>query len=240
MLILAAISALIGIGMAWVFGKTSNRSAIRRTANLMQAHLLELRLYADEPLLVWRAFRKLMAVNIRFTGLMLRPTLILALPTMLLIVQLDAFYGRTPLPLDEAAIVTAQMKHPIGETPILSAPNEVIVETPALRVTAVRQVSWRIRPLRAVSGNLIVSLAGESLEKRIEAGQGRRYISERRGCLAGLLWRPAEKPLHSSYVDWIEVRYPAATVPLLGVEFHWLVWFALISLVSGVCWMAFI
>jgi hypothetical protein len=55
------------------------------------------------------------------------------------------------------------------------------------------------------------------------------YLSERRGSFANLLLRPTEAPLSDAEVDWIEVRYPAATVYGL----HWLIWFFAISAITA-------
>ncbi|HXI44141.1 MAG TPA: hypothetical protein VNH83_29425, partial [Bryobacteraceae bacterium] len=92
-----------------------------------------------------------------------------------------------------------------------------------------RQVSWRIRPLRDTSAKLELVTADRTIAKSISAGTGMHYISERRGSLASLLLRPTEPPLSDSELDWIEVRYPGASV--LGL--HWLIWFFAISAVTA-------
>ena len=56
-----------------------------------------------------------------------------------------------------------------------------------------------------------------------------RYLSERRGSLATLLLYPTEPPLSDGTIDWIEVRYPAATI----LHLHWLIWFFAISAVTA-------
>src|SRR5690242_10517225 len=77
---LALISAAAGIGMLWVFQKTSNQARIRAVKRRVQAHLLELRIYRDEPAVMWQAQKALLWSNLRYLGLMLRPALFLALP----------------------------------------------------------------------------------------------------------------------------------------------------------------
>src|SRR5687768_14707878 len=96
-LTLAPISLLTGLGMLWVFQRFSNQAGIRRAKNRLGAHLMELRLFVDEPALVWRAQRDLIAANVRYIGLMLQPALILTIPLGLLLVAMEPYYGRMPL-----------------------------------------------------------------------------------------------------------------------------------------------
>ena len=92
-----------------------------------------------------------------------------------------------------------------------------------------RQVSWRIRPLRATSADLQLIYADHAISKSVSAGAGVHYLSERRGSIANLLLRPTEAPLSDAEVAWIEVRYPAAAI----FSLHWLIWFFAISAVTA-------
>ena len=225
---LVPISILSGIGMLLVFRRTSDQAAVRRAKSLVTAHLLEFRLFMDEPRLILKAQRDLIVANARFLKLMLRPLLVLALPTALLLAAMEAFYGHAPLRVGDPAIVTVQVKH--DDTSLaLKAPEGIAVETPPVRVAADRQVSWRIRPLRATNAALELVRPDRAISKSISAGSGMHYLSERRGSLANLLLRPTETPLWDSEVDWIEVRYPAATI----LRLHWLIWFFAISAITA-------
>src|SRR5215831_15106979 len=179
---LLPISALLGVAMLWVFGRTSNQESIQRTKNRLKARMLEMRLFTDEPRLVWEAQKGLLLANLRFLGLTLRPALFLAIPMVLVFVQLEAFYGRTPLNVGQSAIVTMQMKEDLAaasSVPVLQAPDGILVESAPVRVLGERQVSWRIRPVRDVSGSLKFVLPSGTVEKQIEAGAGPRYVSDR-------------------------------------------------------------
>lgn len=223
---LIPISVLTGIGILLVFRRTSDQTAVRRAKSLVTAHLLEFRLFMDEPRLILRAQRDLILANLRFLKLMLWPVVVLALPMALLLAGMDAFYGRAPLVAGQPAIVTAQLRGTAAGTPLLlRAPAEIAVETPGVRVPAEHQVSWRIRPLRGTDAELELVREGRVFRKSIAAGEGMRYLSERRASLAGLLLHPAEPPLFDSEIDWIEVRYPGAHI----LHLHWLVWFFVIS-----------
>ena len=229
---LTLLAVLAGLGMLWTVRRFTDQAALRATKRRLRAHVYELRLFADEPVLLWRAQWRLLRDNLRYLGLMLRPALVLALPMLFLLMQLDCFYGRAPLPVGQAAVVTVQMKGTLG-LPELQAPAGIVVETPAVRVESERQLSWRVRPLREVSGRLRIVFPNGSFEKAIEAGQGPRYVSARRvSSLAELFAHAGEPRLPAGELAWIEVRYPWAGVRVWGLQFHWLVWFVLVALAA--------
>src|SRR5205823_6565042 len=134
---LILISLIAGPAMLWVFKKTSNPPKIRAVKRLLMAHLLEMRIYRDEPGVVVRAQGSLLLANLRYMGLMLLPAVWLAAPLTILLIHLEAFYGRAPLPLGREAIVTVAMRKPLNAgapAATLEAPPGINIETPAVRV----------------------------------------------------------------------------------------------------------
>jgi hypothetical protein len=236
---LALISAAAGVAMLWVFQKTSNQTAIRAVKRRVQAHLLELRIYRDEPGVMWQAQKSLLASNLRYMGLMLWPALIMGLPFAILLVHLEAFYGRAPLPVGAETIITMGVRGPAaGAVPVLDAPAEVAVETPAVRVLDQGQVSWGIRPRAAVSGVLRIRVDGGTVEKQIESGRPGnpepRFVAGRKvSSLWDSVWHPDEPRIAATGVDWVEIRYPDARVEWLGIRMHWLIWFIVVSMLAA-------
>lgn len=233
MITLIPIGILLGICMLRVFRLTSHQEAIRRIKAQLYARLYEMRLFTDEPLLMWRAQWGLLTSNVRYLGLMLVPAVLMTVPMILIFAQLECFYGYAPLALGQQAVVTLQSKAADGPVPILRAPDGIVVETPPVRVGGGR-MSWRIRALRPVAGVLRFVFPGETVEKSIHSGKGPVYISERRvNSGLDLLWHPAETALSASTVNWIEIQYPKATVHALGLDLHWLIWLLFFSMISA-------
>jgi hypothetical protein len=141
---LLPISAAAGMLSVVVFHWTSNRTEIRRTANLILAHILEFRLFLDEPIVVLRAQWNVVRANAQLLRLMLIPGLILAVPSIVLVAQLNARYGRAPWPIGEAVVVSAS--NPAAR---LAMPAGIAVETPPVHSRG--QVAWRVRPSAIVS-----------------------------------------------------------------------------------------
>lgn len=233
---LTAVSVLTGIALLWVFRWTVNQAAVKKAQSRVRAHLYELMLFTDEPALIWRAHVDLVVANARYLGLMLKPALISGIPMIFLLTCMDGFYGKAPLAPGRETVVTMHLKQPLDPSapvPELKASSEVTVETPAVRQMDERQVSWRIRASRSGSGTLNLALHNNEVTKAVEVGNGLRLVSERKvSGIANYLMNPGEGLLSGSSVDWVEVRYPEATVRGFGLELHWLVWFLLISFAS--------
>lgn len=211
---LTVLGVVFGMLVLCVYRLVSNPRKIREARKQMAARLYELRLFSDEPAIVWRAQLGLIRGNARYLALMLAPALILAIPGALAFPALDSFYGRDPLPAGQAALVTVQMH---ADAPLdsvgLTAPDGILIETAPVRVPAVRQVSWRIRPIRPVAGELRVVSQGAVIEKSVRSGDGPQLISQRRVSAArDLIEYPQEPRIAGAPVDWIEVRYPEASV----------------------------
>ena len=152
------LAALCGVVAAFVFRRFSSRE-IRPTINRIQAHLMELVLFIDEPRLILRAQGNLLRENLRLLRQLAVPLLITAPLFGIVMWQADRVYGRGPLAAGEAVVVTAH-----GSADVLEAPPEVTVETPGVRVAGSGEVSWRIRPKRDFSGQLTVQGGGERVE----------------------------------------------------------------------------
>lgn len=234
---LAVLSALAGVVMLWVFGKTSDQKRMKAVKRRVYASLLELRVFSDEPAVSWRAQKSLFGANARYMGLALKPALYMAVPMVLLILHLESFYARAPLAVGREAIVTMGMApgwEARSAAPQLVAPQGVEVAGPPVRVEAAREISWRIVPRAEVSGQLVFRVGGSEVARGIEAGNGARYVAGKtvRSAL-GSLWEPAQPRVASDTVEWIEVGYPEAQPEAFGLRLNWLVWFFGISVIAA-------
>jgi hypothetical protein len=226
MLSLLLISVVVGMATLWVFRTTTNKAAVRDAKRRIQAHLYELRLFSDEPLLMLQAQGGLLAANGRYISLMLVPALVMLIPMVLILGQLQCLYGYRSIQPGGAAVVNLGAES--GVTPVLQAPDGIVVETPAVHID--HELSWRIRATRPVTGVLRFVLPGQTIEKTIRTGGGSDYVSERRvRSLLDWLWHPGESRLPAGPVSWIEVAYPHASMHALGLNLDWLMWFILFS-----------
>lgn len=217
---LAAVSVLWGVVAFWIFRQFTDLAALRTVLKRLYAHLLEIRLYSEEPSLVWGAQKALIADNFQFLALMALPVLIMALPFAFLYGPLDSIYGWGPIEVGHSAVVTMQLSREPGANVNLVAPPGIAVETPPVRDLAERQISWRIRALRPVRARLRFAMSGApDASRSIVAGPPTLSFHRRRESLAD--------------VAWVEVDYPATNVTMAGLSLPWLAWFLIISTASA-------
>jgi len=204
--------ALLGIGVAaavttlvmmLTIRRWSDQAAIAATKAQAQAHLLECRLFREDPGQVLRSQRALALDNVRLLKLLFPSLALSALPMMGVLWTLDAAYSRAPLKVGSSAVVSVA-----AQQQSIVTPPGFAVETRPLFVKATGQTSWRIRPTQDSSGKLQVA----SMTERIVAGSGMAFLP---------------KPLWGRSA--IEIRYPKATV----FSLPWALWFVVISLVSA-------
>jgi hypothetical protein len=235
---LALIACLCGMGTMAIYRGTTDLENARRTVKRLVAHLAELRLYANEPALIWRAQLAAVRESARLFVVLAKPSLLTALPMAWLLVQLHSAYGLAPLPLGEPGIVTVHFPRALDLTDqaaTLAAPQGIAVEAPPVRVIDRGEMSWRVRPLAAVRGALVLKLRGEQLTKSIESGPNGTWLSPRRSRSAiAFLIHPQEPRLPPGDVNWIEVSYPEALVRLGDLEMPWPIWFAVFATL-GAC-----
>jgi hypothetical protein len=188
------VTALVGVTAAsvaaavialYVLRRWSDQKKMAEQRSRAAAHLLEFRLFMDEPALILRSQWDLLVDNARMMRLLAWPLLILAVPMALLMWQLDALYGRAPLRPGQAAVVTAQ-----SHQSSITVPDGVAVETGPVYLQATNETCWRIRP----SGPVSSTLRAGTRQTRIVAGSGVAYlpnpngISYPRATIFGLHW----------------------------------------------------
>jgi hypothetical protein len=163
----AVASVAAAVMALFVLRRWSDQKGMAEARSRAAAHLLEFRLFMDEPALILRSQRDLLVDNARLMRLLARPLLILAVPMALLVWQLDALYARAALRPGEVAVVTTQSRQSS-----IAVPDGVAVETGPVYLQATNETCWRIRPSRAVSGTLHAG----TRQMRLVAGSGVVYL----------------------------------------------------------------
>jgi len=234
-----AISLVTGVLMLLIFKKTSNQAAIKRAKNQIKARLLEIRLFKNDTGGQFRSQGAMLAANARYMAHALRPMLVMIIPVMLILAQLNLRYGASSLDKGEQALVKMKLaKGTSAEaTPIsLQAPAGITVETPPLRIEEEGEVDWRIRADSPGLRRLIFDVAGTAVDKSVSVGQAApaKVATLRSRKFFDLFLTPGEKPMPKNVpVTSIEVIHPSYSLPLFGGGVNWLVAFFILSLVFG-------
>jgi len=235
---LAVVSLLTGAVAMLIFRATSNPARIRTTRNAITAHVLEMRIYQDDLVLILKALVAAVAGNLRYLRLVLGPLILIAAVVAPILVLLDARFARSPLHSGETAMVTVTCAPGIDvmSTAIdLDASSGAIVGGPRVRVPARREVHWQVRAERPGTPTVTMRIADTRYRFPLAAEPGSRTIGRLRtqSALDGLL-HPGLPPLpQGASIARLEVRYPPARYSILAWRTHWLVVFVVWSMVGA-------
>lgn len=217
-------SGIFGVLALWLFKYISWQQGIARTKNKIKGHLIEIRIYQDDLLLVAVAVAKILWRNAQYLVLNFGPILPLAAPFTLVAAQLVVRYGFAPVA--PRASVEGVMP---GQGVLLdvrlrsssaSRASELAIELPAgvapispiVRLPQQGRVVVEVVPLAAGSYDIALALPDGAREtKRFVAGAvpERRMQPERVGTFwSSWLW-PAEPTFASdSPFERVSFTYP--------------------------------
>jgi hypothetical protein len=140
--VLITVASVYGSGGAYLFRRFTDPARARSAMNRLLAHVMELHLYAEEPRLVLRAQRDLLAANFHLLRLFVTPLVSLAILFALLAGTGYRWFDTGSLHAGTSAIARARS---IDAGLKLLTPNGIEVETPALRLPNEDTTLWRVR-----------------------------------------------------------------------------------------------
>lgn len=234
------VSLLTGFLMLGIFRWTSNQAGIRRAKDRIKAHLLETRLFKHDFSQSIRAQGRVLAANGRYLGYAIKPMLVMLVPVMLLLVQLDFRFGVRPLRTGEEALVRVRLAP--GTDPLtigfeLEAPAGLTPTTPALRIADACEIIWRVRAERPGRHSLLFRWPAGLEEKSCFVDTpALAGVSTKRtaGGFLDRLAHPGEKALpRGGPIEAIEVDYPGQRMGFFGGRMHWLVAYFGLSILLG-------
>ena len=234
---LALLSLLTTLLALLVFRYGSNQRAIRRAKDRLEAHVLEVRLFQDQLRVVLRAYARLLGGVLVYLRHSLPPLALLALPLLIILVQLEAYFGHTPLQTGNNFIVKARVA---GNTSLdevsLRLPDGLKLTSPPLRIAEQREIDWRVQADQAGQYAVDVLVGREAFTKQVTVGEGlTRVLPERaRKSVVEEFLHPGEAQLPAAGpLESIEVLYRPRSVRLAGYDLHWLVAFLAITLLGA-------
>jgi hypothetical protein len=234
------ISFLTGLLMLFIFRHTSNQEGIRKAKNKIKAHLLELRLYKDSMNVSLKAYGKILAANLKYISHSVKPMLVMIVPVLLILIQLNLWFGSQSLRVGQEAVLKIRLdegKNPLQTEISIEPPAGITVETPALRIEEGREIEWRLRARAEGFQTMMFRWENDSFGKQIAVAQN--PLSKISAVKPGLsfldeVFNPGEKPLPKKLgIRSIEVAYPAQRMSLFGWRIHWLVAFFALSIIFG-------
>ena len=139
MILLILCAAIYGALAVWLFRRTTNPPQLRLTVNRILAHIIEFRLFIDEPSLIWQAQKAALRENLSLLRQIAIPCLIMAIP----LVPISRHFGHVPPQPGDTAIMTANTDN------VPCFPG-LLIETPAVHVHRTGEVFWRVRLVKPI------------------------------------------------------------------------------------------
>jgi len=243
-IIISAISALIFLV---IFKKTSNQERIRHYKNKIFAHILEIRLYKDQPILTIRIIFNILKYNLIYLRYSLVPILII-LPLVLMIsVQLNNRYGYLPIKKGDSFIIQAE----IDKTSMIGIGNTlakiqcdtskgILIETPSMVIESEASIFWRAKVINSTDNPQFcqISISGkkDTVRKTIYTTFSKRRFSPERTKwhLKNFLLSNAEDFISkTSTFEAVSVDYKRAVYPFLAWDTDPIVLYFILTLILG-------
>ncbi len=237
LLLVLAVSIVIGLLMVIVFRYTSDQKAIGRAKDRLKAHLLAVRLFQDQLPVVMRAYGKILLGTGSYLRLAFTPFLIAILPITFLIVQLDRYFGRLPLQPAQSFLIEARVSDPAAlNDASLQLPSALSSSAPAVHIPKDNEVVWRVVAEREGLYEIKIAAAGQTISKEVIVSPRLARISPVR--LKDNLWErmftSGESALaEDSPVQSIAISYAPRVLNFAWMEWNWIVLFFVVSLIAG-------
>src|SRR5229473_2796011 len=178
LLLVLAVSIVIGLLMVVVFRYTSDQKAIGRAKDRLKAHLLAVRLFQDQLPVVMRAYGKILRGTGSYLRLAFTPFLIAILPITFLIVRLDRYFGWLPLRPAQTFLVQARIEDPAAlNEALLQLPPELSSSAPAVHVPKDKEVVWQVFAKSEGNYDIQIATAGQTISKQIVVSPGLARVS---------------------------------------------------------------
>src|SRR5687767_14064075 len=237
---LSVVSLVAAIGMLLVYRATSNQQAIASVKRRIHAGIFEIRLFNDDLRAMFGAQFDVLRHNLTYVRLSLTPMVWMLVPLLLLIAQLQFYYGYDGLATGASAIVKVRLtngaSHAPGMAPAiaLDVPPGLRAETPLVWIPSEREAAWRIGVETPGDYQVTVKLDGRAVSKNVRVSDQVGWRTPERleaGFLNQLLY-PAEAPVDADVpIEAIMVAYPEREIDLFGYGMHWMIAFFGLSLV---------
>lgn len=232
------ISLLTGFLMLLVFRLTSNQEGIRKVKNKIKAHLLEFRLFKDSLSISLRAQGNILRHNLKYLSYYGKPMLVMIIPLILILFQLNIWFGSQSLEIGETTILKVELQEGVNLLDInltIEPSTGFDIETPPLRIEEEREINWRLRAKEKGVHDLTLVINSQRFKKKVAVAQ--KPLSKisplkvRRNFINELL-NPGEPPLSGEPpIKAIEVKYPAKNMNLFGWHIHWLIIYMVLSVI---------
>lgn len=237
----ALATVAVSVLLMLAFKHLSNQPKIEAVKNRMTASVLGVWLYRDQPRMIARCQLAGIVHGFHYLGLSMAPLLIMALPMLAILAQMNAYYALAPVPVGARTIAVLAAD---ASRRAANAPAAELTAPPGVRVEAVNfdrqkgEYAYRLACEQAGTHVLKFDMGGRTYEKSLAVGGGAIRVSPERfkgggwNGFWGRYFYPSEPTLSADDpVSGIRVDYPARELWLFW-RMDWILYVLLVMLVA--------
>lgn len=228
---------LAGIVALLVYKRVSNQAGITRAKNGIAVHLLEVLLYKDDLVSVLVSTARVLAQNALYVGHNILPMIVMFGPMTIILVQLVANYGYSPLQRGDIEILSVKLDREITQTATrevkLELPPGLVLDAPPVRTA--NEVVWRVKMGEEGEHVAKITVDGETFDKTVVVGGEPRKIPVLRTKTWEAILYPGEPAMPADApIEELRMVFPSRALPVLpDGEGGVLLWFFGASLAAG-------
>jgi hypothetical protein len=234
------ISLVTGGVMMVLFKLVSNQRAMKEIKAKIGAYFLEMRLYKDDMATVVASEGRILKANLGYMKLAVLPAVVMIIPVVLIMIQLNLRYAHRGLAPGETVMVKVKLAEgvdAVSQKLVLTAGEGLAKASPAVRIPSQGEVDWKVRllapGLRAIrlssdGGEVTVPIVGSTRTTPVYANFGRP------SAWGGIANPGAPRIPDAMPIASIAVGYPTTDFNFGLFRLSWLWTFLIISMAFGV------
>ncbi|MGI6680906.1 MAG: hypothetical protein ACOX3T_05430 [Bdellovibrionota bacterium] len=234
------ISILSGIIFLLVYGKVSNQKGLKKTKRKVAARILEVALYRHSVKVCLNAQLELLKQGVRYLTYALVPLLILMIPALLIMAQMNFNFQNRGLKLNEDAIIEISFDK-ASDLFDYSLSSDKGTVSPSLRIEDESKVFWKFKvdnihtkENKNITLNLVQDGGSLSIPVKLSDNGRPEFSTCSKSFFEAILF-PSKYSISKDFkeIESISIRYPKAEQSYFGIKLNWIYVFLIVSILSG-------
>ena len=225
--------------MLFLFKLTSNQQAMKEVKTRISAYFLEMRLYKEDMSVVIASQRNILRANMVYMKLALIPALVMIVPVILIMVQLNLRYAQTGFRPGDTAMVKVKVEEGIDAVKnrvALRAAQGIEKASPAVRIPSLNEVDWKVRLTDNGVHDLTLETAGGDFTLPVYATARLVpvYAMFKKASFWETVFNPGAPRIPDAVpIKSVEILYPKMSFSWGFIHLSWLWSFLIISMAFG-------
>ena len=239
LLVMLVVSVFTSVWALLLFKAVTPQARLTIIRDRLFGHIYEMGLYQDHLGVVARIQGSLAKSNLKYLSLTLPALVVLTVPMVFTLAQLDSRFAHRPFQPGETTVLSVKLSEDAGislDNVTLETPPSLTVEAGPVRDAVSGSLAWRLRMEdRGTYVLRILDGTNELAAREVVVGDELTPLgtSSKKEWLHRVLY-PGAPPLPGDgSLDELTLRLPERHTRYLGVEMHWLLAFMVFSLLGG-------